>query len=210
MEVMQAVDGSNEVTALPVGLEGAVQSGRLAAEIVDRRAVNGAGDLLLSLVEVSRERFFTPPERLREVGRRSGARLCARLQHRLHQEWGVDAIAALPWPLFKTLASQLSDGLGLGVLDLSTDENSGLIRVRAWHWPFPESFEEGGYLYVLLEGFVTSLLEAVSPCPLEAVEATDRKANDVCELVVGSQAAVRLYLESAGRGHEISNGRLPE
>jgi len=210
MEAMQSAIEAGEVFALPAGLESAVQSGRLAAELVDRRVVNGAGDLLLSLVEVSRERFFTPPERLREIGRRSGARVCARLQQRLQQEWGVAEIAALPWPLFKTLASQLSDGLGLGVLDLATEESSGLIRVRAWHWPFPDTFEEGGYVYVLLEGFVTALLESVSPCPLEAVEATDSKGTDVCELVVGSQAAVRMYLEASGRSSEIGNGKVHE
>jgi len=199
MDATKSAASNDDVLTLPAGLERAVYSGQLAAELVDRRALNGTGDLLLSLIEVSRERFFTPAERIREIGRRTGERICGRLAERLQQQWGVGDIANLPWAVFKTLVGQLSDGLGLGMLDLSTDEKSGLIRVRAWHWPFPEALEEGGYVYVMLEGFVSSLLEAVSPCPLEAIEAPmPGIGDDVCEFVVGSQQAVRLYLESTG------------
>lgn len=189
----------DELPTLPTGLERAVFSGRLAAELVDRRALNGAGDLLLSLIEASRERFFTPSERIREIGRRTGERVCRRLAERLQRDWGVAEIAALPWPVFRTLVGQLSDGLGLGMLDLATDESSGLIRVRAWHWPFPAELEQGGHVYVMLEGFVTAVLESVSPCPLEAVEAPQPGVgDDVCEFVVGAQPAVRLFLEARG------------
>jgi hypothetical protein len=198
-----------DLPLLPAGLERAVYSGQLAAELVDRRALNGAGDLLLSLIEVSRERFFTPPERIREIGRRTGERVCRRLAERLRRDWGVEEISVLPWAVFRTLVGQLSDGLGLGMLDLGTDEQSGLIRVRAWHWPFPEELEQGGYVYVMLEGFVTSVLEAVSPCPLEAVEAPQPGiGDDVCEFVVGAQPAVRLYLET--HGGAARKGARPE
>lgn len=209
MEASHATAPAEDLLTLPAGLERAVFSGQLAAELVDRRALNGTGDLLLSLIEVSRERFFTPPERIREIGRRTGDRISRRLAERLRSDWGIGEVSALPWTVFKTLVGQLSDGLGLGMLDLGTDEESGLIRVRAWHWPFPEELEEGGYVYVMLEGFVTSLLETVSPCPLEAVEAPQPGVgDDVCEFVVGSQQAVRLHLES--RPKPASNGSRAE
>ncbi len=209
MDATHTAATSDEILSLPAGLERAVYSGRLASELVDRRAFNGAGDLLLSLIEVSRERFFTPPERVREIGRRTGERVCRRLAERLQQEWGVAEVSALPWSVFKTLVGQLSDGLGLGMLDLAAEEKSGLIRVRAWHWPLPAAADDEGLVYVMLEGFVSSLLEAVSPCALEAVQASSTEGgDDVCEFVVGSQQAVRLHLE--GEAGARSGGRADE
>lgn len=199
---------SREGLVLPGGLERAIYSGRLAADIVDRRAFAGAGDLLVALVEVSRERFFTPPERIREIGRHAGMRVAQRLTQRLRDTWGIEDLSSLPWVAFKTLVGQLSDGIGLGSLDLRADESSGLIRVRAWQWPLQEAFAEDGYVYVLLEGFVTSLLEVVSPRPLEAVEAPAVGDNDEAfEFVVGSQEAVRAYLATCARALASAEGQ---
>lgn len=189
----------SEGLALTAGLERAVYSGRLAAELVDRRTWSGGGDLLLSVIEVGRERFFTPPERIREIGRRTGERVTGRLAERLRSEWGVAEVAALPWAVFKTLAGQLSEALGFGALEFTVEESSGLIRVRAWQWPLPDELAADQLVYTLIEGFVTSVLESVSPRPLEAVEVSQPGADGVCEFVVGSQEAVRAYLAASGR-----------
>lgn len=187
-------EGSREV---PRTLERDVYSGRLAGQVVDRGVLNGGGDLLLSLMEVSKERLFTPGERLREIGRRTGDRVCQRLQSRLQQEWMLDSPAGLPWALFASLVSQVSALLGFGDLQMRADEASGLVSITAWNSPFPELLQGEEPTCLVIEGFVASFLEAVSRSSVDAVESACRATGaDSCQFVVGPQQAVRRYLGS--------------
>jgi hypothetical protein len=191
----------------PLGLARAVESGRLASQVVSADGLGGVGDLLHALVTVSQERFLAADDRLREIGLRAGNRIFERLERRLQEEWRLGGVPDVPWGLFTRLAGQVSQRLGFGELAFSTDESSGLVHVTAWSSPFPEILGGGSPTCIAVEGLVVSLLDGVSRRSLQGFEESCRAAGaDLCRFVFGPLAALRLYLADA-RGGESREPR---
>lgn len=185
----------NQPDAAASALECAIQSGRLADQIVGSRVLNGSGDLVLTLIDMGDEAPRPRSERLREAGRRIANLVFQRLAYQLRTDWQCDDVANLPWEQFTALVSLASQRLGFGKLDFRVDEAAGVVHVTAWCSPFPELLGGNQPVCALIEGFTTALIEAVGGGRLSSMESACRASHAVsCQFALGSEQALRQFL----------------